>query len=519
MTSAGAPRPLSSPVMVERDDDLRRLVALALRPPGIAVVEGPPGVGKSRLVAELAGHAEIDGRRVLVGRCHPLGEPFLLGPLVDALRGLKQLPPDVTFTPIVGALRPLLPELAAVLPADPIAYAEIELHVVFRAMAEFLGKLGPTLCILEDLHWSDKGTAEFVHFLVEELPADLTLVLTFRREDRARSSPPLGVPSRLPSRVATVRLELKPLTATGVRHLMAAILGVEDVSAELAETVHSRTAGLPFAIEEVVRLGQDKGLLGNPWDPRSLLALDVPAAVRDSVLDRVCALSPDGRRVVDAAAVLGLPAGEAMLAGISGLSAPRAEAALAEALRAAVLLEAEPHVYSFRHLLAAQSVYEAVPGPERRRLHLASARALERLDLKPVAPLAHHFRAGGRSDRWLEYAEAAADVAASRGDAAGAVRLLHEALSTAGLDERLRGHLAAKLGQAALRCGVEGQREAMSLLRHVLDDVGITDRSTRGRVRLLLGDLLAWEGDADGSYEEIVRSVSELESEPAYPST
>ena len=509
-----ATRSLSSPVLVGRHRELRRLLDLALHPPAVALVEGPAGVGKTRLVAELAAHPELAGTRVVVGRCHPHREPFPLGPVVDAVRSLADLPPPPTFSPIVGALRPLLPELADRLPAQPQASGDpgIDQHVAYRAMAELLSRIGPTLCVLEDLHWCDEATPEFLRFLVDDLPASLVLILTYRREGVESSPSPLGQVFRLPSEVATARIDVAPLRPPDVRRQVGAILGVDDIDEDLAVAIHDRTGGLPFAVEELVRLALDSGVIldsGGADPVRALDALGVPGTVRDSVLGRLAALGPEAKAVVDTAAVLGLPASEALLARVSGLPAARATTAVCQALDTAVLVESGKALYGFRHLLAAQSVYQAIPTPQRRRLHLRVANELEKLDPRPLARLAHHFREAGRPRRWLECAEAAANVAGARDDPA-AVRLLSDALGAPELSPPTRARLSVKLGHAALYAGVRAQHEALGVLRRVVDDEALP-KGSRGTVRLLLGELLAWAGEAASSYDELVRCVPELD--------
>jgi predicted ATPase len=245
-------------VLVGRDEELETLLALARHPPSVAVVEGQAGVGKTRLVTEMATRTRAQGMRVLVGRCQLLAESFPLGPLVSALGGLVEDPPPVCPPSITGALTPLLPELAVHLPPPPPdpRDPEVQRHQRFRAVAALLGSLGPTLCILEDLHWSDEGTGDCLRFLVDELPPELALVLTYRDEDLPASL--AGLASRLPAAIRHVRVQLRPLGAAPVAELVQAIVGPCAAGSDLAAAVHRRTAGLPFAVEELLRLADDR---------------------------------------------------------------------------------------------------------------------------------------------------------------------------------------------------------------------------------------------------------------------
>lgn len=141
--------------LVGRDLELRWLCEAASRPPALVVIQGEAGVGKSRLVGELvrgggvAGAGELGGsrphggRRVLVGRCHRLREPFPLGSVIEALRGVTD---DALegLSPAAGAVRGLLPELASRLPPapEPLGDPRAERHRVFRGVLELLRALG-----------------------------------------------------------------------------------------------------------------------------------------------------------------------------------------------------------------------------------------------------------------------------------------------------------------------------------------------------------------------------------------
>src|SRR5439155_4065253 len=226
---------------------------------------------------------------------------------------------------IAGALRPLVPELSGQLPPalDPLGDTRAERHRVFRAVIELIRALGPVVCVLEDLHWSDDATGDLLRFLVSQLPEELSLVLTYRREDLPSGSAVLGLSTRLPAGVPSTRLSLSPLATEGVRELVGSILRVDEVSDEFALHLHERTQGLPFAVEEVLRLLADRNDVvqkDGRWARRTLDKLVVPAATRDAILERFARLSPNASRVARAAAVVGVPASEELLRSVAGLS-------------------------------------------------------------------------------------------------------------------------------------------------------------------------------------------------------
>lgn len=502
---------LSSPVHIGRQAELGLLLKAAGHPPSLVVVEGEAGVGKSRLVRELLNHPGLAGRRRLTGFCQAVREPFPFGAFVAALRTADDLPGPATLPPLVGALRPLLPERADQLPPLPQLPRDPRTlrHVLFRALRDLLASLGPAVCVLEDLHWSDEGTLELLSLLVADPPAHLSLVVTYRREDLPAASPLLGIAGRVAPPMSFARVELSPLSVEEVGRLAAALLEVDEASPGWAAMVHTLTSGIPFAVEEVVRLLADR----RGWERWPGLGSDrvVPVAVRDAVLQRVGRLRPVGRSVVDAAAVIGTATDEALLAEVSGLTTTEVTDGLCDALEEAVLFSEGVRRYGFRHALAAQAVYDALPRPERRRLHCRVARALQG-EGQPAARLAHHYWEAGRLREWADCAEAAADQAATAGDDAGAADLLLRVLSERVVSSPVdRGRLAVKLGRASLY-GLRHQDGAVAILSAVVDEP-VADE-VRGELRALLGRLLVSLGDAAEGYRQQAAAIEDLGSRP-----
>lgn len=166
-----------------------------------------------------------------------------------------------------------------------------------------------------------------------------------------------------------------------------------SVSAEFAEFLHAHAGGVPLAIEECLRLLRDRQDIverGGRWVRRILAELRVPPTIRDSVLERVSRLPAPTQATLDAAAVLAEPADEQTLAAVAALDEDSVRSALAAALASGLLREADPGRYTFRHVLDAQSVGEAIPVTERRRLHRRAAEHLQLLDPPPVVRLRRH---------------------------------------------------------------------------------------------------------------------------------
>jgi DNA-binding CsgD family transcriptional regulator len=506
---------LSSPVLVGREDEFDSLIRAASAPPALIVVGGEAGVGKTRLVEELLDAPGFDAPHCYVGNCQSLVEPFPLGPVLEAMRNAG--PGRTGLGPVTGVLRPLLPELAPLLPdfPEPLADRVAERHRLFRALRELLAALGRSVLVLEDLHWADEQTSEFLRFLCPQLPSELTLVCTCRREQVPAGSPLPSLTAHVPSQMTRLELELLPLDRDEVRALAEQILEADEMSEEFADYLFQGSGGLPFAVEEVLRLLENRKDLiqrKGAWVRRSLADLAVPGAVRDFVLERLEGLEPSAQALVRASAVLGVPAGEDRLARVADLPTRQSVAALAQALSAALLVETSEDRFCLRHDLARQAVEEDLPSPVRRRLHLRAARELEKERPKPLARLAHHYRAAAKTEEWTFYAEATADRAQSLDDAVTANRFLREALEVETLPPARRAQLAIKFLIGAF--DAFGQKDAAELVRPLLDEKTLPPE-VRGELRLHLGRFLCQAGEDDEGYALIREAVDLLRSRPA----
>lgn len=514
-------REVASPRFVGREREVSAMLQALSRAPAVVLVEGEAGIGKSRLIQEALAR-RVGRDLVLVGGCPVVKEPFTLGPIIDAVREEVAQVADLGLSQLAGALRPLFPEWVEELPPppEPLDDAAAARHRLFRALAELLERLHVAVLVIEDAHWADEATLEFLLFLLARSSAQSSgvrppsIVVTYRPEEVSTGSALRRVASRLTPGTTHALLALLPLDATESADLVSSMLAGEPVSKEFACFVQERTDGLPLAIEGLVRLLADRADIfqaDGSWERISLDEVRVPPTVRDSTLERVGRLTPDAQGVLQAAAVLADWVPEDVLRAVASPS-ERADAAVLEAQNAGLLVEDARGRLGFRHILARKAIYEATPAGSRRQLHLRAGDALEALDPRRVNRLARHFKAAHAWPRWLQYAERAADASIDVGDNGAGVAIISELLAEAtwGMPDRLR--LARKLVRAALTSrdkSEESVRAALNSVRGIANGAGLCP-ADRAEFRVLVGHLLFELGEFDAGYAELEEAIPDL---------
>jgi ATP/maltotriose-dependent transcriptional regulator MalT len=478
--------------------------------PAIVVIEGEAGIGKSRLVRELVAAVSRE-RVVLLGHCQQLHEPLPLAPVLDALHPHGGRIDTGGLSPVVGCLRALIPEIADKLPPSPPPPTDQHeaRHQIFRAAVELLGHLAPAVLVLEDLHWADAVTCDFVAFLATHQPPELAIVVTTRTD--AGSGRMGEIFARAPAGPARV-VRLAPLVLAEVAQLARNILSV-DVPDATAQALLEVTGGMPFVIEEVLRtLLERLPAVEIPSHAEEIASLSVSTALRDVVGERLATLDAVAAEILGAAAVAGTEVEPELIAQVTERTAKEVANALSAA-HAVGLLHDQDGRSRFRHVLAQQIVYDATPAPLRRWWHARVAEVLEeRHDPTSSARIAHHYRRAGRPVDYVRHAEAAADQAVALGNETAAAELLRQASSEmASLPMADRVRVAVKLGRAA----VDGlaHSEAAPVLTRVLEAWDLPP-AARGELGLALGRLHRQEGFAAAGYEAIARAVVDLEERP-----
>lgn len=407
----------SDPELLERDELLASLEARLDRAAGaegsVALVAGEAGAGKSTLVSVLAARA---GRRALVleGGCDPLSTPRPLGPLYD-----------IASTRDSGL--------------EEILHSDREPYAIFAMVLERIRhSIRPVLVVLEDLHWSDEATLDFVRFIGRRVGGSKALVVLTYRDDEVGPEHPMrtviGQLLRLPT---TTRFHVPPLSERAVAQLAAG-------RALDAHRLHEMTGGNAFFVTEVIAAG---GRL--------------PETVQAAVLARVSRLRDTPRRVVEAVSIAPRSLEIDRVASL-------VEAGVAdvdEAIGSGVVL-GDRALLRFRHELARAAVEESLPHTRRLDLHRRMLASLIDEESPDPSRLTHHAIRAEAAELVVEHAPRAAADAARRGAHKEAVSFYEAALRTdllppdAAAELRLELALELRLVDRQLESMKEAERAA-----------------------------------------------------------
>ncbi|HUG13975.1 MAG TPA: AAA family ATPase [Thermomicrobiales bacterium] len=422
-------QPVVSPIIVGRDEQLRALDALIERVRGghgaTLLVSGEAGIGKSRLIAELRGRF-AGGGPILIGRCFENDRTLPYAPLIDLLRAHLTKQPDGDPADVLGPAGPelvkLLPELAFSVPGlvpSPALEPEQEKRRLFEAIIHVATRLSermPLLIVIEDLHWCDDVSLEFLTRFVRRIGDQPSLLALTYRGDEAASNlrELLGGVRR--ERLAT-ELVLQRLDPDDVERMVRAIFQqAQPIRANFLHALVELTDGNPFFIEEVLSALIASGDIyrsGNVWIRKDVPDLRIPHSVQDAVQRRVDQLSVEARAVLRLAAVAGQRFDFAVIAELTGLPERDILNLISELIGASLVTEVSTEQFAFRHALTREAVYGGLLARERRDLHRQIGAAIERLSAGTAAQrlgdLSYHFHAAEEWEKTLDYARRAGE--------------------------------------------------------------------------------------------------------------
>ncbi len=440
----------------EREAIAQALHAMPDRPGSVVMLEGEPGIGKSRLLGHLAASAAAAGATVLGARASEYESDLPYALWTEALDGHLAEMGERRVSRLgladLAALAALLPALAGVA-AEAAPGDRHRTHRALRDLLERLAAVRPLVLWMDDVHWADPASLDALVALVTRPPTAPVLLGLAAREGQ--------LPDRLALALAGMRredrvlaLRLAPLSETEAAELVG----------EAASAIYPLTGGNPFYLEQVARVSGAERLAPRAPDE------SVPPAVGAALAAELSALAPDARRLLDGAAVAGDPFEPALAAAVAELDERAALKALDELFVCALVRPSEgARRFAFRHPVVRHAVYTATPAGWRLGAHARAAEELERRGAGPVER-AHHV-----------------EHAAHPGDEE-AIELLSRA--------------AAELQPRAPRIAARCHAAALQVLPG-----GPAQRQRRSRMQRLLADAQAAAGDPEAARQTLVDAL------------
>jgi class 3 adenylate cyclase/tetratricopeptide (TPR) repeat protein len=416
----------------------------------VVFVVGEPGIGKSRLLYEFRGRSsDADWRE---GHCLSFGRATAFHPLVDLLKrwvGIDERDADnVAMTKLedaiaaigddVRAAAPYLRYLLSLGPADAAITAldpRERRGGIFEALRRMILRAAdqrPQIVVIEDLHWIDRATEEFLAVLGDSVPASPVLVIFTYRPGYAQ---PFG------DRTYHTRIVPAPLSEPESAHMVAAILSSDALPDTLRSAIASKAEGNPFYVEEVVRSLHEAGAIrvehGRFVLTTRLDDVVIPDTIHDVIMARIDRLDEAPKRALQTASVIGRDFTRRL---VERLSAVRDQSdALLRKLRAVELIYEKsvfPEVaYRFKHALTQDVAYRSLLVQRRRELHGLIGAAIEELYADRLTEhyevLAHHFSLAEDWHHAFDYLLKAAEKAAAAFALRDALALYDQALVVA----------------------------------------------------------------------------------------
>ncbi|HEX5407167.1 MAG TPA: AAA family ATPase [Pseudonocardiaceae bacterium] len=469
-------------MLLERDGEMAALrsamTAAGAGEGGLMIIAGPPGMGKTGLLAAAVDHARATGLRVLAGCGRELEREIALGVAVELL------------APPVAAADP--EERPGLLAGPAAAAAPLVLgRATYPApdsmllglcwLAANLAASAPLLMAVDDAQWADAASLRFLAMLADRA-STLPLVLVIAVRDGAEA------PRLLLTHPKATLLRPAPLSGAAVGHLVAAAFPAADDA--LVDTVGYASGGNPFLVGELLRSLQADG---GPPRPGAVAGL-VPGTVLRSVLARMARLPADTAVLATSIAVLGDGTPLSRAATHAGLDLVTAEHAADRLATACLVRPGNP--LTFAHPLIGAAVHADLPPFARSRAHRRAADLLSADRAGPDRVAGHLLVVEPEGDPWVvDMLRDAADTALRRGDPTAAARLLTRALAEPP-SPATRGRLLVALARAQLTAG---DPAALASLTEGLDLLDRADRTLRAQAFTLLAQVYKGLDDPDGA--------------------
>lgn len=513
---------------VGRDEERRLLVdafesALGGRG-GVVLMEGDPGVGKTRLASEAGEDARWRGFSVMWGGARETGD----GPFASLSRALSSGLTHLRVAQLQGRIGEVwlreaarvVPELAGWLPESQRRTVDHpdRMTEALTSVLVGLGEIAPHLIVLDDFQWADPDTLGLLERLAPLLPRTRLVLAVIYRSEEARGNPTTwNVLRRLDRSAGLGRIMVAPFSVFEVGELIRRSLGLAHLDTEVAARLHRETGGNTLFTLETLRVLHERGLLDTTTGSLSPEAEvgreNIPVAPRvEKIINaRIITLDEDARLLLETLAAAGTPLELGHLGEVTGLAQSTVLTGLDE-LTAKRLVREETGRYSVVHDQIRQVIYQAIPARSRMRLHRILAKTLLDAGREDPHLLARHFSAAG----------AHGPAARHHGEAGDAAAAVHAYASAAWHYTRAAEHARRARWSSSRRFELLGKLEkTLDVLarreeqRAVLDEMGSladTDRAA-AEVQTRRALLLAHTDDLQGALrvaEDAVASAGSL---------
>lgn len=415
----------------------------------VVLLEGDPGIGKTRLATEFLAWAEIEGADVLQGQAFETGGHLPYRPVIEALRARierENAPDDLLSDLWLAELTRLLPELRDRYPdlPDPLDDRAVTRNHLFEAVVRLgLALAARTLLIvfIDDVQWADAASLDILHYLSRRCAESQTpalLLLTLRLEERVLPPGLAEWRTALERAVPVTHLMLGPLTAENILHLLEAFEGKEGKEStrkaaleRFGQWLFAETEGQPFHLMETLKVLLERGALSSYPNEQGGWTIDFTAAmehemvvrgffppsVREVICARLDRLTPNAFALLVAGAVLDHAITFERLCQVAELAEEDGLAALDEVLQSHLLYESERargHAmdgsYVFAHAKIRAVIYAEASTARRSIFHRRAMHVLHAA-AAPAAVLAYHALAAGLVEPAFHFSLAAGDEA------------------------------------------------------------------------------------------------------------
>jgi len=444
---------------------------------GMVLIGGEAGIGKTRLVSELALRVEAEGGRVLWGSATAASAPYQA--ISEAFRSALPLIAALEIESLwLAAVATLVPELRARLPNLPTLVAldpERERTRLLEALArcvEGLAQPRPLLLLLDDLHWAGAATLAWLEFLADRLANLPVLVVgTYREEDVAHEHPLRAMRRRLQKANLALHLALGRLDSASVQTIVE---HAAPALSSLSQTIYETSEGNPLFVNELIRDWIESG--------KTIAEASVPSSIETTLIGRWTRLSPSAKTLGEVAAVVGTSFDTDLVREVAGWSQAQTLDALDELLDHQLVREAggrRRFDYVFAHHLIQATIYAAIPANARTRRHRRVARVMEEwsetFGEEWAGELALHWDRGGEPARAAKHYWRAARFALTVYADAESLAHIQRALELAD-EPRLRADLLGLRETIYARRGErELQRADLLQLGELAQTIGDTD--------------------------------------------